>query len=225
VHDREWRHDSGTGEGWYVFRRGDPWYLDGTELPLNEFLTLARAYLELSGLPGADPAWAQRVAAMARTFRRAVRHDTAHDAYSWTYWLPRGWMHRGWGLDDHVSEHRPVQRANQVLEDAQHAALDVQVATELALAGHLTGTDATRFSRTYLRRMARPGALAHRVDGSAPATRNPLAMQYVPLARWSPQVYSHARSLVVGRVAELPPLGVHLHGLALMSQASQQLRR
>jgi hypothetical protein len=218
VHDREWRHDSRTGEGYYVFLRGDPWYLDGTELPLNEFLTLARAYNQLAQLPGADGAWSARTHAMARTFHRALHHDARHDAVTWTYWLPRGWVHRGWGLDDRVSEHRPVQSPVTKVEDVQHAALDVQVAAELVAQGHLPRTDGVRLANTYVRLMSRSGAIAGHVDGSGPFSANPLAAHYVPLARWRPEVYDHARSLVAGRLRTLPVLAAHLHGIALLAR-------
>jgi hypothetical protein len=225
VHEREWREDPSTGEGWYVFLRGDPWYLDGTELPLNEFMTLAKAYGELARLPGADPAWARRTRAMARAFTNALRLDRTRDAYVWTYELPRSLMYRGWGAAHDVSDHNPVQPPKQVVEDLKHATLDLEVAFFLADRGYLTPRDARRFAHTFTRVMAKGSGrwarVAANVDGSGPASRNPLAMLFLGAARWDPAVYPHVRSMVQHREAPLPAMGAYLHGLAWLARAAR----
>ncbi|MFI6505910.1 hypothetical protein [Nonomuraea typhae] len=200
IHDHEWRD-----AGHFVFAKTTPVPYDGVEQPHNQSLGLGQTYAELAAATG-DPLYRRRTAALARAFARDLTPDAA-DAAVWPYWPSSGVMYRGYTQADDVSEWtpsygRPPVGAQQK-EDLSHAGVDV----EFAGAAHrwnlgFTGRDMARLARTYTRNLATTdngtATTFLYVDGGgglAPAGQYLQAPRFMPVARWDPAVFTHAREV------------------------------
>jgi hypothetical protein len=105
-------------------------------LPHNQYLALARAFLVLKDVPGADPLMGKRAEQMARLFRSYLVEQG--ETFVWNYW------------DVPV----PDPAIKQHMEDTSHGALDVGFAIEAAQRGVVfTDADMKRFARTMLELM------------------------------------------------------------------------
>src|SRR5262249_23276384 len=92
VHDDQWRL-SAQGEGCYVWLPDEPMSFAGAELPINEFLIVGCAYVQLAAATG-DARYADRATAIARTLRNQMRPQGR--TLVWPYWPDFGRVYRGW---------------------------------------------------------------------------------------------------------------------------------
>jgi hypothetical protein len=197
-HDKEYVVTGNTG--WWSFLRGDPFYLDGSELPLNEALLPAIAYLSLSRLPDADQTWGERVRQVATRARMAFRPGL-DGTMRWTYWVPGSAPWRGWAAADNVSEHLPSKTPDRRVEDIKHAAVDVDFVARCAASRVVfSAADVKALVRTYLSRVAtgsgRAASVRDRVDGSGEATQTSQAGLWGRLALTDPQMARHLADVV-----------------------------
>ncbi|TDC01969.1 hypothetical protein E1267_30545 [Nonomuraea longispora] len=228
VHDREWRQSDDGGHLSWV--KGTPLAYDGTEMPTNQFLALGLTYAEIAAATG-DPAYADRVKRMARTFARELRANDK-DAYHWPYWPSFGATYRGFSRDDDLSEFTPSGNGAQQIEDLSHGAIDAEFAA-LAFRHKLgfNGADMARFARSYSRNMATtdPEGVPTtflRVDGTgglASSGQYLQAPRWMAVAQWDQKVFEHAKSIYEARALE-PGQGSHLAGVAYLNWQARRRR-
>lgn len=199
VHDSEWREND-AGEGWYDFTRGMPVDFDGTELPANQFLAVARTMIHLAAVTG-DQRYRDRAEKMARTYRNQLTLGV-NDAYTWHYWPTWGHVYRGYTVADNISDFRLSYSGATQVEDISHGHIDV----DFAVAAYrnqivFDQTDMRRFANTFTRNVAttsdgKPTAWSA-VDGTG--TRGSLAFDelsalWMPVAFWDRNVFTHINS-------------------------------
>lgn len=224
VHDEEWREND-QGEGWYVFRRGDPSGFDGTEEPANQFLAQGRAQLHLAAVTG-KRIYADRTAKMARTFQNQLTVD-ADNAYTWHYWPTWGRVYNGWQKSDDVSEFRLSFCCAQQMEDVSHGHIDVDFAVQ-AFRDRIafTGKDMQHFAKTFTRNLRAFEAngdptVWFYVDGSfrtGVLSDELVAAGWMPIAYWDEEVFTHCNAMYES--SELTPEYEFLSGFMLMGVAN-----
>ena len=147
-------------------------------MPHNQYLALARAFLVLKDVPGADPLMGQRAEQMARFFRASLIEQEA--AFTWHYW---DWLEEG--KPDHSG-----------FEDTSHGTIDVGFAAEAAMRGVVfTEADMKRFTRTVLDLMWNQSEEEPKLGPNC-ATRGDkfsfVMSDWVDLCRWEPKIYELA---------------------------------
>ena len=147
-------------------------------MPHNQYLALARAFLVLKDVPGADPLMGRRAEQMARFFRASLIEQDA--AFTWYYW---DWVENG--RPDHSG-----------FEDTSHGHIDVGFAVEAALRGMVfTDADMKRFTRTVLDLMWNQSEDNPKLGPNC-ATRGDkfgfVMNDWVDLCRWEPRIYELA---------------------------------
>jgi len=162
VHEREWV-DKGA-YGYYAFRRGDPVWCDGIEMPLNEELVLGRAILQLYGATGSLD-YRDRGMKMANMLKSRLRVD-GNNAYVWNYWY--GWGRSGWTPSNSPSANKLRYLGFKKIEDISHSSLTndfASVAADLGIV--MTKADKIRFANTFHANMRMAGGrIASNVLGS-----------------------------------------------------------
>jgi len=147
-------------------------------MPHNQYLALARAFLVLRDVPGADPLMGKRAEQMARLFRRSLIEQDA--AWVWHYW---DWVEAG-------------EPGHSGFEDTSHGHIDVGFAVEAAMRGVVfTDEDMKRFTRTVLDLMWN-GSETNPKLGPNCATKGEdfsiLLGDWIDLCRWEPRIYELA---------------------------------
>lgn len=186
-HERDWL-ETGDGGGGYRFADLITDRFPNRLMPHNQYLALARAFLVLKDVPGADPLLGKRAEQMARLFRSSL---IAQDqAWVWHYW---DWVEAG-------------EKGASGFEDTSHGHIDIGFAVEAARRGVVfTADDMKRFTRTVLDLMwngseSKPGL------GPNCATRGDqhsfLMSDWLDLCQWEPRIYELA--LVNHRAAAKP---------------------
>ncbi|MGH3469936.1 MAG: hypothetical protein ACRDQF_19630 [Thermocrispum sp.] len=224
VHDEEWREND-SGEGWYVFRKGDPSGFDGAEQPANQFLAPGRAQLHLAAVTG-KRIYADRAAKMARTLRNQLTVDS-DNAYVWHYWPTWGWVSNGWQKSDDVSEFRLSFCCARQIEDISHAHIDVDFAVQ-AFRDRVafTGADMQHFAKTFTRNLIAfesngDPTVWFRVDGSfrtGVLSDELVAAGWMPIAFWDEEVFRHCNAMY--EASGLTPQFEFLSGYMLMGVAN-----
>ncbi|NED93751.1 hypothetical protein G1H11_00290 [Phytoactinopolyspora alkaliphila] len=232
VHDPEWR-ETELGEGYYVTLPDAPVWHAGIDNPINHFLTVGRATVQLAAATG-DPVYADRATKMARTLRGSLSVD-AGGAYIWPYWWPKGAAYRGWDVDAPLSEYRPWYPGNQSIEDTSHGQIDMNFALEVFRDGRtlhrngrpvFTGEDMERFAATFSQNIAATtdaGApTVHRfIDGSGDTgleAYERMSASWAGLAPWDQEVLSHSADIFAQR--ELVNLPSTLYCMARLNHAA-----
>lgn len=147
-------------------------------LPHNQYLALARAFLVLKDVPGADPLFGQRGEQMARFFRNSLIPQG--EGYVWHYWdYPDAGK---WGSSG--------------FEDTSHGHIDIGFAVEAAMRGVVfTDADMKRFTRTVLDLMWNQSEDDPKL-GVNVATRGDkhgfVMHDWTDLGRWDPKIYDFA---------------------------------
>lgn len=150
-------------------------------LPHNQYLALARAFLVLKDVPGADPLMGRRAEQMARFFRACLTEQG--EAWVWHYW---DYQDAGaWGASS--------------FEDTSHGHIDIGFAVEAALRGVVfTEADMKRFTRTVLDLMWNQSTEDPKL-GPNVATRGAahslMFADWVDLGHWDPKIYELARTV------------------------------
>lgn len=133
-HENEWvriSHD----EGYYIFPKGCPFFVDGVEMPINEAAIFGTALVRLYLLTG-DEKWLNRALSMWRHWRRSF----ALDKFGYiTYPYVMGDWRNGWSEADSVSVNSPSAPATVTPETFHKAALTLQfiIFLERAVPGSL----------------------------------------------------------------------------------------
>lgn len=205
VHDDEWREND-SGEGWYVFPKGMPINLDGTELPANQFLATARTLIHLSALTG-NATYQDRATKMARAFRNQLALG-ANGAYTWHYWLDWGHVYTGYAVADDVSDYRLSYCCATQFEDISHAHVDVGLAIEAYRNGIVfTEEDMRRLAATFTKNIATTTSSGSptawtTVNGSGTRgdpTFDKLSALWMPTATWDREIFNHINATYAAR--------------------------
>lgn len=193
--ERDWLDLGELGGGY----RSEPKITDRIAnrlLPHNQYGSLARAWLVLKDLPGADPRMAQRARQMVTLVRHFVEPDQAHDAYRWHY---ADWTEYG-------------KPCNSGYEDTSHASLTLSLTIEAARRGVIFGDeDMRRMANSWLEVLwnhdeADP-KMAASVDGKKPYSFSACMRRWTELAQWNPKVYELAlKAFLTLKPAEQTPL-------------------
>lgn len=237
VHDPEWRENE-QGEGYYVSLPGAPTWWAGTDNPINHFLALGRAVLQL-GVVTRKRTYIDRAVKMARLLRNDL-HQDAGGAYVWAYWWSQGAAYNGWDIDAPKSEYRPWLPGNPVAEDTSHSQIDVNFALDAFRYGSIirgdtgpifTGHDMARFAATFTNNIAvtsGDGLLTvHKyIDGTGDTGLVAYERQsaaWADLTPWDSSILTHLRGMLSRQA--LDPLPSTLYCVARLNHAAKQLPR
>lgn len=200
LHDDDWR-PLGTNTGLYAFPIGSPVPADGTYLPHNQYLAMARCLAHLY-LATANPDYGRRVTLMLNLFRSELGHEPSP---IWPYYWSGSQSFRGFDAGRTTSSHSPRMGPQQMMEDPGHGALDVEALVAGLDAG--SGVPVALMSRlggTFVNRVVRKGSDGRWVTvtalGSA-RTSTPeslAAVRWIELARWDRRVYPIIASMLDG---------------------------
>ena len=234
VHDAEWREND-AGEGWYVFEPDGPTMWDGTEMPANQFLALARTQLHLGALTRRS-IYTDRARKMARTLKNQLSLDDG-SAYSWHYWPTWGSVYQGWSKDNSPSTYRLAYCCAQQIEDISHAHIDVDFAADAARERMVFDReDVNRLARTFLQNVATTNdaglpTVWSNVDGTG--VKDSLSFELISAA-WLPvagsasaerqarQIFDHVVAVYekTGIQPEQSPSGYIVFGVANIAAAA-----
>lgn len=138
VHDDEWR-ESGEG-GFYVFRKGSPYWCDGVGVPFNQNLGMARTLLRIWQVTG-ETRYLDRITRIARHFQKNL--TPVADRYVWNYWYGHGYD--GWSTEQQISSNTPSYRGYKKFEDFRHGA----VAADFVVLAYQAGIAFTEDAHIY----------------------------------------------------------------------------
>lgn len=200
IHDDNWRENS-SGEGWYVIPAEHPSPWAGSDVPHNQNLAMATAFMHLADATS-DSAYQDRVSALLRRFKNdlILGSDGAH---GWYYNHREGLFFNGWTREDHVSNRIPYSPGYRAKEDTSHATLDIAAAATAAQKGLVfTATDMQHLAATFNVRLVETDASGNILtlnsnvfgDGGNTTYDNRAGLWAV-LTPWSQQVFNYARAL------------------------------
>ena len=180
--ERDWLDMEGQG-GAYRFEPKVTDRYPNRIMPHNQYATLARAWLVLQDVPGADPRMKKRAEAMVRYLHSHLELVEEKNAYRWHYW---DWVEYG-------------KPGHSGYEDTSHAALNVCLAVEAARRGVVfTDQDMERIANTWLEVMwnrdKQKPQMASRVDGSGEHRFSPTKKGWAMLSQWNPRVCDLAKT-------------------------------
>lgn len=151
VHDDEWR-EAEDETGYYIFRKGSPYWCDGVGVPFNQNLSLARTMLLIYQATG-ETKYIDRVVKIARHFQNHL--NLHNDCYIWNYWWGHGY--NGWESDHMISDNTPSYKGYKKPEDLSHGAIDADFVYLACQAGIVfTGEDLRRFASTLEKNLIGP---------------------------------------------------------------------
>ncbi|MEN6546811.1 MAG: hypothetical protein ABFE07_12305 [Armatimonadia bacterium] len=187
-HERDWV-DLPDGAGGYRFADLITDRFPNRVMPHNQYLALARAFLVLKDVPGADPLMGKRAEQMAKFFRRSLMEQDA--AWVWYYW---DWIEAG-------------EAGHSGFEDTSHGHIDIGFAIEAARRGVVfTDDDMKRFTRTVLDLMWNQSETDPKL-GPTCAVRGDkfglVSADWIELCQWDRKIFDLALQTPVGR----KPLG------------------
>lgn len=232
VHDPEWR-ETDAGLGYYITLPDAPVWHAGMDNPINHFLALGRAIVQMAVVTG-DRHYIDRATALGWTLRDSLTTDGA--AYVWPYWWQRGDAYNGWDIDDPRSQYRPWYPPNQVPEDTSHGQIDVNFAQDYyrGLRSFRPGgrppfsaAEMRRFAATYTDNVATTNedgepSVFQFVDGTGSTELAAYARQsaaWAGLTPWDQDVLSHTSDILNSGVLDGFPSS--LFCLARVIHASQ----
>ncbi|HHV72397.1 MAG TPA: GyrI-like domain-containing protein, partial [Clostridia bacterium] len=193
VHDYEWVDNGSTG--YYVFKKGAPYWTDGANLPHNQYLALARTQLAIYQATG-DKFYYDRVEKMARLFKNNLTIDQKTGAYIWHYQWGKGL--NGWTSSDNLSVNKPSYGGYKRYEDVSHGAIDVDFAYKAYKAGIVfTEEDMIRFGKTVENYLILPnGKVAQFVNGGVEAKYQIMIAHWLRISDYAPSAYPLAEKLI-----------------------------
>lgn len=166
VHDDEWQESIDTG--YYIFRKGSPYWCDGVAVPFNQNLSLARAMLKIYQVTG-ETTYIDRVAKIALHFKNNL--TLSADRYVWNYWW--GYGYNGWEESQQVSTNTPSYAGYKKFEDFRHGSVDGELALMAYEAGIVfTETDIQRFANTVEKNLIRPDGKINEFVSDTPVDGN-----------------------------------------------------
>lgn len=162
VHEDEWQVSGNTG--YYIYRKGSPYWCDGVGVPLNQNLGLARTMLKIYQVTG-EAKYLDRVTKIAQHFKNNLTLNT--DRYEWNYWW--GYGLNGWTSSQQISTNTPSYGGYKKLEDFRHGAVDgdfVMMAYEAGIV--FTNVDVQRFANTVGKNIIRSDGKINEFVNSTP---------------------------------------------------------
>jgi len=213
-HDPDWRPGVAPSNlGSYVFARGAPVANDGTLLPHNHNLAMARALAYLFVQTGIAE-YRDRVSAILQTFESDLSPGSAP---IWPYYWSKSRPYTGYSKSDDISTFTRQQSANRALEDTSHGALDVEAVVACHRLGLTSNTSCvSRLATTFITRIARRSVLGTPVAAgaeSASGARDLTVPRWIGLSLWNRAIYSFADDLYALRQPE-PTRAEILAGIA-----------
>lgn len=149
VHDDEWQDAGETG--YYIYRKGSPYWCDGVGVPFNQNLAIARTMLKIYQVTG-EAKYLDRVVKISRHFKERLTLDS--DRYVWPYWWGYGFY--GWSSDEQVSLNTASYQGYKKYEDFRHGALDADFVVLAYQAGIIfSEADMLRFGNTIVKNLLR----------------------------------------------------------------------
>jgi curved DNA-binding protein CbpA len=125
-HESEWISLSDE-EGYYIFPKGCPFFIDGVEMPINEAAIFGTALVRLYSLTG-DEEWIHRAKSMWTHWRTSF----ALDQFGYIiYPYVMGTWRKGWNAEDSPSVNSPYSPAVPAPETFHKAALTLQFMIQL----------------------------------------------------------------------------------------------
>ncbi|WP_409343983.1 RCC1 domain-containing protein [Paenibacillus sp. MBLB4367] len=207
THDYQWVENT-ANEGWYIYPKGAPMFVDGSENQFNHYLSLGKTYVELSQIPGPHQADAlNKATRMANRFKNDLTWDNVKDAYVWTYYPKQSATYTGW--DERTSttinhENNSCWTADHDINKIPYAAIELDFAV-LAYDNGIVfdEKDMQRFVHTFTRNvLTYDGSgmpkLNFAVDGSggiAPPIQEVFATQWMKTAPWDDTIFHMSRKL------------------------------
>ena len=221
LHDGDWRRLS-ERSGIYAFAVGAPVLNDGTYLPHNQYLAMARCLADLAGATH-NSEYRRRAAMMFNLFRSDLSGGSAP---TWPYHWSGSRVYRGFDRKESPSQHWPRMAAVRSLEDTSHGALDVAAvvagfdagfAVPASMLQRLANTFRTRvMSRTASGRWK----TARRIGSPQHRDRADLAgVGWLVLAPWDRRVYTTVSALLT-QIKPVPSEGQMLSAIAQMVSLS-----
>lgn len=162
VHDDEWQDEGETG--YYIYRKGSPYWCDGVGVPFNQNLAMARTMLKIYQVTG-EVKYIDRVVKIGRHFKEKLSLNS--ESYVWHYWW--GYGYYGWDSEDQVSLNTPSYPGYKKYEDFRHGALDADFVVLAYQAGILfSEADMLLFGNTIEKNLLRDdGNINEYVVGSS----------------------------------------------------------
>ncbi|MFC5407479.1 RCC1 domain-containing protein [Cohnella soli] len=219
-HDYQWVENT-NNEGWYIYPKGAPMFVDGSENQFNHYLSLGKTFVELSQIPGPRQAEAlNKATRMANRYKNDLTWDDVRDAYVWKYYPTQSATYNGW--DERAGttinhEYSACWTADKDVNKIPYAAIEVDFAV-LAYDNGIVfdEKDMQRFANTFTRNvLTYDGSgmpkLNFAVDGSggiAPAIQEVFATQWMKTAPWDDRIFHMSRKLFATQpsVPSLAPL-------------------
>ena len=162
VHDDEWRESGGSG--YYIYRKGSPYWCDGVGVPHNQNLGLARTMLNIYQVTG-EAKYLDRVTKIAQHFKNNLTLEG--DRYVWYYWWGPGYS--GWATNQQISVNTPSSGGYKKYEDFRHGAVDGDFVMMAYRAGIVFNeTDVLRFANTIEKNIVRSDGKINEFVNSTP---------------------------------------------------------
>ncbi len=162
VHEDEWKESGNTG--WYIYRKGSPYWCDGVGVPFNQNMSLGRTMLKIYQTTG-EAKYLDRVTKIAQHFKNNLTLTT--DRYVWNYWW--GYGLTGWTSSQQISTNTPSYGGYKKFEDFRHGAVDgdfVMMAYEAGIV--FTNVDVQRFANTVGKNIIRSDGKINEFVNSTP---------------------------------------------------------
>ncbi|QJD87334.1 RCC1 domain-containing protein [Cohnella herbarum] len=207
THDYQWV-EGANNEGWYIYPKGAPMFVDGSENQFNHYLSLGKTYVELAQIPGPHQADAlNKATRMANRFKNDLTWDDNKDTYVWHYYPTKSATYSGW--DERTSatinhEYSACWPADHDVNKIPYAGIEVDFAAAAYDAGIVFDEkDMRRFANTFTRNVLTYDAvgtpkLYFAVDGIgaiAPGIQEVFATQWLKTAPWDDRIFHMSRKL------------------------------
>lgn len=118
-HESEWVQ-SEKEEGYYIFPKNCPFYIDGVEMPVNEAAIFGSALVLLYELTN-DPFYLKRAKHMANHWLRYTKYENESVTYPYVI----GKWNKGWKEEENISINSPFSPSNKSIETFHKAALTI----------------------------------------------------------------------------------------------------
>lgn len=216
-HEADWQQTNSTA-GAYSFPKEAPVPGDGTPLPHNQNLAMARALMAVTD-SRAIPEYRRRCGNILQVFRDDWSDSSAP---TWPYFWSQSPSYKGYSVASGISHLTPASPPNRAFEDTSHATIDVAAAVEAADRGLIFGrTDLARLARTFLIRVrtrTSVGGLTNNNFGAASksGTFDDIAPLWAVLSPWNHEVYAYCVK-ILDELAPMPNHAYVLSGIALLT--------
>jgi hypothetical protein len=185
VHEDEWR-ESGSS-GYYIYRKGSPYWCDGVGVPFNQNLGLGRTMLKIYHATG-ETKYLDRVKKVAQHFKDNL--TLQNDRYVWNYWW--GYGYNGWTSSQKISTNTPSYSGYKKYEDFRHGAVDGDFVVMAYEAGIVFNeTDIQRFANTVGKNILRSDGKVNETVSSVVlnGSNDILIGHWLRFNKWVPKLF------------------------------------